>query len=235
MDFAPSKVLGFKTNKAGKTMTNVLATFAFALATAPGLAGQALQPAPLATPPVAAGAPQGAVGTQTPPPPNQVAAVSPDYVIGPGDSLAVNVWKEPTVSGTFPVRPDGMISLALIGDLPASGLTPAHLSDQIADRLRKFINEPAVTVAVLGVNSKRIFLIGEVAKPGEQPLIPGLTPLQAIASAGGLSPYANGKRIYILRGAAPNQSKIPFDYKKAIKDGNLQGVTLAPGDTIVVP
>lgn len=161
--------------------------------------------------------------------------VSPDYIIGPGDSLGVNVWKEPTISGTFPVRPDGMISLALVGDIQASGLTPARLGSDVAERLRKYINEPSVTVAVLSVNSKHIFLLGEISKPGEMPLLPGLTPLQAIASAGGLTPFANGKRIYILRGTAGKQQKIPFNYKKAVKDGNLQGVTLAPGDTIVIP
>ncbi len=128
-----------------------------------------------------------------------------------------------------------MISLALVGDLQASGLTPAHLSGEITERLRKFINDPSVTVAVLGVNSKHVFLLGEISKPGEIPLLPGLNPLQAIASAGGLTPFANAKRIYILRGVAGKQQKIPFDYKKAFKDGNLQGVTLLPGDTIVVP
>ena len=180
-------------------------------------------------------------GAQTPPsqtaatPHAQAADVSPDYVIGPSDSLEVNVWKEPTISGTFPVRPDGMISLALVGDLKASGLTPAHLSGEITERLRKFINDPSVTVAVLGVNSKHVFMLGEISKPGELPLLPGLTPLQAIASAGGLTPFANSKHIYILRTVAGKQQKIPFDYKKAVKDGNLQGVTLVAGDTIVVP
>ena len=163
------------------------------------------------------------------------ANVAPDYMIGPGDSLEVNVWKEPTISGTLPVRPDGMISLALVGDVQASGQTPMALSTLISDRLKTFINSPSVTVTVLAVNSKHIYLIGEVGKPGEEPLTPGLTMLQAIASAGGLTPYANSRHIYILRGAANKQQKINFDYKKAIKDGNLQGVALLAGDTIVVP
>ncbi len=119
--------------------------------------------------------------------------------------------------------------------MQAAGMTPMHLSDEIVQRLKKFINDPSVTVTVMGVNSKRIFLIGEIGKPGEEPLTPGLTVLQAIASAGGLTPYANGKKIYILRGTAGKQQKIPFDYKKALKEGNLQGVTLLSGDTIVVP
>ena len=216
-------------------MTKLFSSVALAAALATTMVGQSQQPAPGAAPTTTPNPPANVSTSDSPAPMAATANVAPDYVIGPGDSLSINVWKEPTVSGTLPVRPDGMISLALVGDLQASGLTPAHLSTEIADHLRKFINEPAVTVAVLGVNSKRIFLIGEIAKPGEQPLIPGLTLLQAIASAGGLGQFANAKRIYILRGAAPNQQKIPFDYKKAIKDGNLQGVTLAPGDTIVVP
>ena len=179
---------------------------------------------------------QPAEPNQAPPArPTQASNVSPDYVIGPGDSLEVNVWKEPTISGTLPVRPDGMISLPLVGDLQASGLTPAHLSDEITEHLRKFINDPSVSVAVLGVYSKHIFLLGEVSKPGEMPLTPGLTLLQAISSAGGLSPYANAKHIYILRTTGGQQQKIKFDYKLAIKSGNLQGVTLVSGDTIVVP
>ena len=225
-------------------ITRVSVSFALSAVLSLAAFAQTAQPAPSSVrpsrpQPAAASTPQDpspAPETTAPPAPAASAtAVSPDYVIGPGDSLSVNVWKEPTVSGTLPVRPDGMISLALVGDLQASGLTPAHLGEEISERLRKFINDPAVTVTVLGVNSKRIFLIGEISKPGEQPLIPGLTPLQAIASAGGLNQFANGKHIYILRGTAGKQQKIPFDYKKAIKDGNLQGVTLAPGDTIVVP
>lgn len=163
------------------------------------------------------------------------ANVAPDYIIGPSDSLEVNVWKEPTLSGPQPVRPDGMISLSLVGDLQAAGLTPMQLSDAIAARLKQYINSPLVTVTVLAVNSKKVFLLGEVTKPGELPLTPGMSPLQAIATAGGLTPYANSRRIYILRTDGGKQQKIAFDYKKAIKDGNLQGVTLKAGDTIVVP
>jgi polysaccharide export outer membrane protein len=156
------------------------------------------------------------------------------YIIGPEDSLQVTVWKEPTLSGNFPVRPDGMISLVLVGDLPAAGLTPMALSNDITQRLKKYIQDPVVTVAVLGVNSQRIFLVGEVGKVGPVMLTPGMTPLQAIVSAGGLSQFANSKRIYILRTASGKQQKIPFNYKQALK-GENSGMTLLPGDTIVVP
>jgi polysaccharide export outer membrane protein len=156
------------------------------------------------------------------------------YIIGPEDSLQVTVWKEPTLSGNFPVRPDGMISLVLVGDLPAAGLTPMALSNDITQRLKKYIQDPVVTVAVLGVNSQRIFLVGEVGRVGPVMLTPGMTPLQAIVTAGGLSQFANSKHIYILRVVSGKQQKFPFNYKQALK-GENSGITLLPGDTIVVP
>lgn len=221
-------------------MTMIRLTFIFAVAvsfpvfaqTPSSPASPAACAAPSQTPAVSTSqqtAPTATLGSASPD------AASPDYVIGPSDSLQVSVFKEPTMSGTLPVRPDGMISLALVGDLQAAGLTPMKLSDSIKERLRKFINDPSVTVTVLSVNSKHIFLLGEVGKPGELPLTPGLNPLTAIASVGGLTQYANAKHIYILRTTGAKTQKIPFDYKKAIKDGNLQGVTLVAGDTIVVP
>jgi polysaccharide export outer membrane protein len=156
------------------------------------------------------------------------------YVIGAEDSLQVTVWKEPTLSGTIPVRPDGMISLVLVGDLKAAGLTPMQLSTDISQKLKKYIQDPIVTVVVLGVNSQRIFTVGEVNHVGPLMLTPGMTPLQAIVAAGGPTQFANSKHIYILRTVAGKQTKIPFNYKLAVK-GDNQGVSLIPGDTIVVP
>lgn len=157
------------------------------------------------------------------------------YIIGPEDTLQVTVWKEPTLSGTFPVRPDGMISLVLVGDLPAAGRTPMQLGDEITQKLKKYVQEPSVSVVVLAVNSQRIYLMGEVGHVGPITLAAGMTPLQAIAAAGGLSPFANSKKIYILRGEAGKQQRIPFNYKQALKGDNAEGVKLQPGDTIVVP
>ncbi len=157
------------------------------------------------------------------------------YVIGPEDSLQVTVWKEPQLSGSYLVRPDGMISLVLLNDVRAAGLTPMQLSANITDRLKKLVQDPIVSVVVNSVPSQRIFMVGEVGHVGPISLLAGMSPLQAIATAGGLSPYANKKRIYILRGMGATQQKIPFDYKKALKGDNSQGVTLHPGDTIVVP
>ena len=157
------------------------------------------------------------------------------YVIGADDNLQITVWREPSLSGVLPVRPDGMISLVLIGDLRAAGRTPTELSNDIKQQLKKYIQDPSVTVAVTAVNSQRIFLVGEVGHVGPIPMSPGMTPLQAISAAGGPSPYANLKRIYKLRGLGAKQQKITFNYKQALKGDNRQDITLQPGDTIVVP
>jgi Periplasmic protein involved in polysaccharide export len=157
------------------------------------------------------------------------------YIIGAEDSLNITVWKEPTLSGTVPVRPDGRISMVLLGDLQAAGMTPMQLAANITERLKKYVQDPIVSVVILGVNSQRVFMIGEVGHAGALAMTPGMTPLQAIAAAGGLSPFAHSKKIYILRGTGANQKKIPFDYKKALKGDDKQDVSLEPGDTIVVP
>jgi polysaccharide biosynthesis/export protein len=183
-------------------------------------------PVPAATQP-AATAPAPGANTGGPLDPNR-------YVIGAEDSLQITVWKDATLSGTVPVRPDGMISLNLVGDLRAAGLTPMALAADISQRLKKYLQDPVVTVVVLGVNSQRIFAVGEVNKVGPLMLTPGMTALQAIVSAGGLTQFANSKHIYILRTVAGKQQKIPFNYKQALK-GDNEGVLLIPGDTIVVP
>lgn len=157
------------------------------------------------------------------------------YVIGPDDSLQVTVWQQPNISGTFPVRPDGKISLVLVGDIQAAGITPMQLAHDITIRLKKYIQDPIVSVVVSAVRSQRVYLVGEVQHAGPIVLTAGMTPLQAIASGGGLTPFTNGKHIYILRGPQGKQIKIPFNYKLALKGDNRQDVPLLPGDTIVVP
>lgn len=156
------------------------------------------------------------------------------YIIGTEDTLQITVWKEPTLSGSIPVRPDGMISMVLVGDLQAAGRTPMQLADDITVKLKKYIQDPNVSVLVMGVNSQKVFMVGEVNHVGPVQLTGGMTTLQAIAAAGGLTPYANAKKIYILRGDSGKQEKIPFNYKQALK-GESQGAPLKPGDTIVVP
>jgi len=166
------------------------------------------------------------------------AAISddPDYAIGPGDVLNVNVWKEPEVSGTVPVRPDGKVSLPLLGDVSAAGVTPTELAATITDRLRRYMTNPRVTVIVTATNSRRIYLIGEVVRPGAIPMLPKMTVLQALSSAGGFSQFANAKKMYVLRSENGKQIKIPFNYKDAISGHSPeQNIALKPGDTIVVP
>lgn len=159
------------------------------------------------------------------------------YVIGPQDVLQVNVWKEPEMSvNSVPVRPDGMISLPLISDVQAAGLTPIQLSTALTEKIKKFVQEPQVTVTVTAINSKRVFILGEVGHAGPMNMLPDMNVLQALASAGGLSQYANGKKIYVLRTESGVQRRIPFNYKEALRGENpKQNIVLLPGDTIVVP
>lgn len=168
--------------------------------------------------------------------PATAGVAAPDsYVIGASDVLTITVWKEPTMSGPILVRPDGMISMALLGDVQASGLTPAQLGDQITNRLKKFIQDPNVSVVLTQINSKKIYLLGEVLKKGPVELTPGMTLLEAISSGGGLTDYANTKKMYILRNDGGKNQKIPVQYKQALKGDSSLNLVLKPGDTIVVP
>lgn len=160
----------------------------------------------------------------------------PRYIIGAEDVLNINVWKETEVSRTVPVRPDGKISLPLLNDVQAAGLTPQQLAASIRDGLKKFMSDPEVTVIVAAVNSRRVYIVGEVSKPGAIPLLSGMTVLQALASAGSFTQFANIKGIYVLRTENGKQVKHPFNYKAVVKGQNAeQNLELKPGDTIVVP
>jgi polysaccharide export outer membrane protein len=157
------------------------------------------------------------------------------YVIGASDVVIVSVLKEPTLSSSLLVRPDGMISMPLLGDVKASGKTPLQLADEVTAKLKKYIQDPNVTIVLSQMNSKKVYLIGEVGKPGPVDLTSGMTLLQAVATAGGLTPYANSKKIYILRTENGKQQKIPVQYKLALKGDGSLNLILNPGDTIVVP
>jgi polysaccharide export outer membrane protein len=162
-------------------------------------------------------------------------ASSDTYVIGDSDVLSVTVFKEPTLSGSLLVRPDGMVSMPLLGDVKASGKTPLQLADEIADALKKYVQNPNVSVVLTQINSKIVYLIGEVVKPGPIGMTSGMTLLQAISTAGGLTQFANSKKIYILRSEAGKQHKIPVRYKQALQGDGSLNLILEPGDTIVVP
>ena len=160
----------------------------------------------------------------------------PNYVIGPQDVLDISVWKEPEVSRTVPVRPDGKISLPLLNDVQVAGLTPSQLAAQLTESLKKFVANPQVTVIVTTINSQRVYIMGEAARAGAYPLLPGMTILQALSSAGGFTQFAKTKKIYLLRQENGKQMKYPFNYKEVIDGKNPeQNIPLKAGDTIVVP
>jgi polysaccharide biosynthesis/export protein len=158
-----------------------------------------------------------------------------DYVIGADDTLRISVWKEPDLSETLPVRPDGKISMPLLNDIPAAGLSPVQLKDSITEKLKKYIADPRVTVVVTAMNSRRIFVSGEVLHSGPMTLLPHMTILQALSQAG-FTQFANPKAIYLLRTENGKQEKLPFNYKEVIKGNHPeQNIVLKPGDTVVVP
>lgn len=164
------------------------------------------------------------------------ATPDPNYVIGPQDVLDINVWKEAELTRTVPVRPDGRISLPLLNDVQAAGLTPSQLSTELTTELKKFITDPQVTVIVTQINSQRVYILGEMTRPGAYPLLPGMTVLQALSSAGGFTPFANTKKIYVLRSESGKQEKFLFNYKAVVKGKNAdQNIVLKAGDQIVVP
>jgi len=154
------------------------------------------------------------------------------YVIGPEDLLQVRVWREAELSGQFPVRPDGKISLALVNEIQAAGLTPEQLSAAIAQGLGKYMTQPEVSVSVLQVNSKKYFIIGEVQKPGSFSLTVPTTALEALVNAGGFREFANTKKIVILRKGQRHK----FNYKEVIAGKKMeQNILLESGDQIIVP
>ena len=171
-------------------------------------------------------------------PASRVANVHPDtYIIGDDDVLAINVWKEAELSKTVPVRPDGMITLPLVGELKAVGLTPLQLQEQIVAALSKVMSDPQVSVMVSAVNSMSFNIVGQVAKPGFYSLTRPMTVLDAIAISGGFRDFAKQKKIYVLRTAADgSQERLKFNYKQVIKGKNMaQNIQMMPHDTLVIP
>jgi polysaccharide export outer membrane protein len=167
---------------------------------------------------------------------SKVPVSDPDYKIGPQDILRIDVWKEPDISRTVPVRPDGKISLPLLNDVQAASLTPMQLAAAIEDGFKKYITSPQVTVSVTEINSRRVYVTGEVTRTGAFPLLPNMTVLQALSSSGGFTAFAKIKNIYVLRVEEGKQVKHPFNYKDVVSGKNqAQNILLQPGDVIVVP
>lgn len=158
------------------------------------------------------------------------------YKIGAQDVLRIDVWKEPEISRSVPVRPDGKISLPLLNDVQAAGLTAMELANNIGEGLKKFITNPQVTVSVSEINSRRVYVTGEVTRPGAFPLLPNMTVLQGLTSAGGFTQFARIKNIYVLRTEGGKQVKHPFNYKDVVNGKRAEdNIMLQASDTIVVP
>ena len=168
---------------------------------------------------------------------NTPVAQNTDYRLAPGDKLRIEVYKDPQLSQSLQIRPDGKVTLPLVGDIAASGLTSLELRDRVATQLKEYVTNPVVTVIVVETTPVPVYVMGEVGTPGSIPMKGQMTVLQALAMAGGFREFANTKKIRILRKPA-NGSKavetIKFDYNAAVK-GEQGPVFLSPGDMVVVP
>jgi polysaccharide export outer membrane protein len=159
-----------------------------------------------------------------------------EYTIGPDDVLSIVFWRDKDMTTEAAVRPDGMISLPLINDVHAAGLTPGQLKDLLVDESKKYIEDPSVTVVVKQINSRKVYITGEVNKPGPYPLTGPTTVLQLLSIAGGVKEYAHLKKISIVRNENGKPVSFRFNYEEVINQKNLkQNIALKPGDTIIVP
>jgi len=160
----------------------------------------------------------------------------PDYVIGAEDVLNVVIWREKDLSAEVIVRPDGKVSLPLLNDIQAAGLTPEQFRQQVTIAVAKFVAEPAVSVIVRSINSRKVYIMGEVAKPGPYPLVGPVTVLQLIALSGGLTEFADAKGISVMRTENGQPKRMSFNYRDVSRGKKLeQNVLLRPGDTVIVP
>jgi polysaccharide export outer membrane protein len=179
------------------------------------------------------------IPTDTQPAPvlSQVAGIDPStYRVGPEDVLEISVWREDTLKKQVLVRPDGGISYPLIGEVQVAGKTVLEIREEIANRLEKFISDPAVTVAILRIGSQRIYVIGKVTKPGEFPVGRSVDVLQALSMAGGLTPFADSNEIRVMRREGDRQVVLPFEYSRVVRGQKLeQNIQLRAGDVVVVP
>jgi polysaccharide biosynthesis/export protein len=193
-----------------------------------GAAAAQGQPTPASRPP--------ATGPQAPPVTGPQVALPPDYVIGPEDVVGVLFWREPEMTVDVTVRPDGMITLPLLGDVAVTGMKPDALAVRLQQAAGKFLTDPNATVVIRQVNSRKVYVTGEVRTPKDYPLIGPRTVLQMIAMAGGLTEYADGAKITILRKEKGVARTLKFNYKDVAKGKHLeQNIELQPGDTILVP
>jgi polysaccharide biosynthesis/export protein len=161
-------------------------------------------------------------------------AVPAGYRIVPGDRLRIEVYKDPQLSQALQVRPDGKITLPLIDDIEAAGLTPVELRDRVAEELKEFVTNPVVTVIVTETVAPEVFVMGEVGSPGALPVTGPMTVMEALARAGGFREFANTKNIRILRKTEKGVETLMFNYRDAAR-GRVEPLVLQPGDTVIVP
>jgi polysaccharide export outer membrane protein len=186
------------------------------------------------------GAARAATASTTPAPGTAVAApgvnMPSEYTIGADDVLSIVFWRDKELTTDVNVRPDGKISLPLLNDVQATGLTPAQLRERIVEESKKYVEDPNVTVVVKQINSRKVFITGEVRKPGPYPLTGPTTVLQLISIAGGLADYAKTEKITVVRIENGKPVSYRFNYKQVIDGKRLaQNIELKPGDTIIIP
>jgi polysaccharide export outer membrane protein len=192
---------------------------------------------PAAAQTAASGSSSAAVSPAASPPSIPVGVTAPaDYIIGPEDQLSIVFWRDKDLSSDVVVRPDGKISLPLLNDVQAGGLTPEQLRHSVTEEAKRYVEDPTASVVVRQINSRRVFITGEVEKPGTYPLAGSTTVLQLLATAGGVREYAAKDKIVILRRENGREVAYKFNYKQVIQQKNpAQNIELKPGDTVVVP
>lgn len=210
-----------------KSIRCVVAILGLGMAMAVGAQAQAPAPAP-ATQPQNAAAPAAPRANDP--------EVPPGYLIGTDDVLSIVFWKDKDMSADAQVRPDGKIALPLINEITAAGLTPEQLREKLTEESKKYMEDANITVVVRQINSRKVFITGEVNKPGPYPLTASTSVMQLIAMAGGLREYANSRKIVIMRTEKGRPTSLSFNYRDVTSGKNLQqNVELKPGDTVVVP
>ena len=163
-------------------------------------------------------------------------AQDPNYTVKPGDTLSISVWKEPDLQKETLVRPDGSFSFPLVGEVDAKGKTVADINKFMSQRLAKFISDPVVTVSIQEIKGNKVYVIGQVNKPGEFIMNPTVDVMQALSMAGGTTPFASLGDIVVLRRTPGGKQSLPFRYNDVVKGKRLdQNIDLQAGDVVVVP
>ena len=164
-----------------------------------------------------------------------VPSASSQLILGPADIIRINVWKNIDLTQTVTIGPDGFISLPLLGDVHVAGMTANQLAQELRSKLASYVVSAPVTVSVVDIRSRQVFMTGQVGKPGGYPLIAPITVLQLIAQAGGLTTFANRKDIVVLRNVGGSTQRLKFNYNNAVHGDPKQNISLQPGDTVIVP